>query len=103
MIFSGPPPLISTMSSVYLGIIRFSEIVRTGQNVFDLDSMQLLQTVRHMRDNGKFISGDDIKRPPAMFVGAAANPFAEPFRDTSAQTGKENWSRCGVHPDTVHL
>jgi methylenetetrahydrofolate reductase (NADPH) len=51
-----------------------------GQNVFDLDSMQLLQTVRHMRDNGKFISGDDIKRPPRMFVGAAANPFAEPYK-----------------------
>jgi methylenetetrahydrofolate reductase (NADPH) len=51
-----------------------------GQNVFDLDSMQLLQTVRHMRDNGKFISGDDIRRPPNMFVGAAANPFAEPFK-----------------------
>jgi methylenetetrahydrofolate reductase (NADPH) len=52
----------------------------TGQNVFDLDSMQLLQTVRHMRDNGKFLSGDEIKRPPGMFVGAAANPFAEPFK-----------------------
>jgi methylenetetrahydrofolate reductase (NADPH) len=51
-----------------------------GQNVFDLDSMQLLQTVRHMRDNGKFISGDDIRRPPNMFMGAAANPFAEPFK-----------------------
>lgn len=51
-----------------------------GQNVFDLDSMQLLQTVRHMRDNGKFINGDDIRRPPRMFVGAAANPFAEPFK-----------------------
>ena len=51
-----------------------------GQNVFDLDSMQLLQTVRHMRDDGKFLSGDDIKRPPRMFVGAAANPFAEPHK-----------------------
>ena len=51
-----------------------------GQNVFDLDSMQLLQTVRHMRDEGKFLSGDDIKRPPRMFVGAAANPFAEPYK-----------------------
>jgi methylenetetrahydrofolate reductase (NADPH) len=51
-----------------------------GQNVFDLDSMQLLQTVRHMRDNGKFLSGNDIKRPPRMFVGAATNPFAEPFK-----------------------
>jgi methylenetetrahydrofolate reductase (NADPH) len=52
----------------------------TGQNVFDLDSMQLLQTVRYMRDKGKFLSGDDIKHPPRMFAGAAANPFAEPFK-----------------------
>lgn len=50
-----------------------------GQNVHDLDSMQLLQTVRHMRDEGKFLGGDDIQRPPQMFVGAAANPFADPF------------------------
>lgn len=50
-----------------------------GQNVFDLDSMQLIQAVRLMRDEGKFLGGDDIKRPPQMFVGAAANPFADPF------------------------
>jgi methylenetetrahydrofolate reductase (NADH) len=51
----------------------------TGQNVYDIDSMQLIQTVRHMRDEGKFLGGDDIHRPPKMFVGAAANPFADPF------------------------
>ncbi len=50
-----------------------------GQNVHDMDSMQLLQTVRRMRDDGKFLGGDDIARPPQMFVGAAANPFADPF------------------------
>jgi methylenetetrahydrofolate reductase (NADPH) len=50
-----------------------------GQNVFDIDSMQLIQTVRHMRDDGKFLGGEDIHRPPQMFVGAAANPFADPF------------------------
>ncbi|MEJ5360025.1 MAG: methylenetetrahydrofolate reductase [Desulfobacterales bacterium] len=50
-----------------------------GQNVFDLDSMQLLQTVRRMRDEGRFLGGDPIERPPAMFVGAAENPFADPF------------------------
>ena len=50
-----------------------------GQNVFDLDSMQLIQTVRYMRDEGKFLGGDDIEQPPKMFVGAAANPFADPF------------------------
>jgi len=51
----------------------------TGQNVHDLDSMQLIQLVRRMRDEGKFLGGDEISRPPAMFVGAAANPFADPF------------------------
>ncbi len=50
-----------------------------GQNVHDIDSMQLIQTARYMRDEGKFLGGDDIKRPPSMFVGAAANPFADPF------------------------
>lgn len=50
-----------------------------GQNVHDLDSIQLIQTVRHMRDAHKFLGGDDIERPPRMFVGAAANPFADPF------------------------
>jgi methylenetetrahydrofolate reductase (NADPH) len=50
-----------------------------GQNVHDLDSMQLIQTVRYMRDEGKFLGGDHIKRPPKMFVGAAENPFADPY------------------------
>ncbi|MGD2012550.1 MAG: methylenetetrahydrofolate reductase [Desulfobacterales bacterium] len=50
-----------------------------GQNVHDLDSMQLIQAIRFMRDEGKFLGGDEIKRPPQMFVGAAANPFADPF------------------------
>jgi methylenetetrahydrofolate reductase (NADPH) len=50
-----------------------------GQNVYDLDSMQLIQTVRHMRDEGKFLGGDPISRPPQMFVGAAENPFADPY------------------------
>jgi methylenetetrahydrofolate reductase (NADPH) len=50
-----------------------------SQNVFDIDSMQLIQLVRLMRDEGNFLGGDEIKRPPRMFVGAAANPFADPF------------------------
>ncbi len=50
-----------------------------GQNVYDLDSIQLIQTVRHMRDEGKFLDGSEMDRPPRMFVGAAANPFADPF------------------------
>jgi methylenetetrahydrofolate reductase (NADPH) len=48
-------------------------------NVYDMDSIQLIQTVRTMRDEGKFQGGDDIINPPKMFIGAAANPFADPF------------------------
>ncbi|MFC1858502.1 methylenetetrahydrofolate reductase [Thermodesulfobacteriota bacterium] len=50
-----------------------------AKGVFDIDSMQLIAMVRQMRDQGKFLSGDDIEHPPKMFIGAAANPFAEPF------------------------
>jgi methylenetetrahydrofolate reductase (NADPH) len=60
-----------------------------GQNVHDLDSMQLVQTVRKMRDEGKFLGGDEIKRPPKMFVGAAENPFADPFEIRAIRLGKK--------------
>jgi 5,10-methylenetetrahydrofolate reductase len=47
--------------------------------VFDLDCMSLLETVRTMRDEGKFLSGRKITSPPHLFIGAAANPFAPPI------------------------
>ena len=50
-----------------------------AKNVFDLDSIQLIQAVRGMRDEGKFIGGDEIKGAPKLFIGAAENPFADPF------------------------
>jgi len=50
-----------------------------AKGVFDIDSMQLIHMVRTMRDEGKFACGDEIDEPPRMFIGAAANPFADPF------------------------
>jgi 5,10-methylenetetrahydrofolate reductase len=47
--------------------------------VFDLDCMSLLETIRVMRDNGKFLSGRKLTTPPAVFLGAAINPFAPPY------------------------
>ncbi|MFC5386426.1 methylenetetrahydrofolate reductase [Aquamicrobium segne] len=46
--------------------------------VFDLDSTSLLETIRVMRDNGKFLSGRKLTTPPQVFLGAAVNPFAPP-------------------------
>ncbi|MDH3689941.1 MAG: methylenetetrahydrofolate reductase, partial [Gammaproteobacteria bacterium] len=47
--------------------------------VFDLDCMSLLQTLRCMRDERRFLSGRQITSPPRVFLGAAANPFAPPY------------------------
>ncbi|MCP3951523.1 MAG: methylenetetrahydrofolate reductase [Desulfobacterales bacterium] len=58
-------------------------------NVHDLDSMQLIQTVRDMRDEGRFQGGAEIKNPPKMFIGAAANPFADPFELRVARLAKK--------------
>jgi len=49
-----------------------------AKGVFDIDSMQLISMVKSMRDEAKFQGGADIDQPPSMFIGAAANPFAEP-------------------------
>jgi 5,10-methylenetetrahydrofolate reductase len=46
--------------------------------VFDLDSTTLLQTIRTMRDEGRFLSGRKLTTRPAVFLGAAENPFAPP-------------------------
>ena len=47
--------------------------------VFDLDSMSLLETVRTMRDESRFLSGRKLTSPPHVFIGGAINPFAPPY------------------------
>lgn len=51
----------------------------SAKNVFDIDSIQLVQTVKRMRDDGKFLSGEQIKGRPNIFIGCVENPFADPF------------------------
>jgi methylenetetrahydrofolate reductase (NADPH) len=58
-------------------------------NVHDIDSIQLVQMVKNMREEGKFQGGDDILNPPKMFIGAAANPFADPFELRAARLSKK--------------
>jgi methylenetetrahydrofolate reductase (NADPH) len=50
-----------------------------AQNVFDIDSMHLVNAVKTMRDEGKDMSGFVLNEAPKMFIGAAENPFADPF------------------------
>jgi methylenetetrahydrofolate reductase (NADPH) len=69
---------INTMMCLSGDHVKFGDHANAN-GVFDLDSVQLVQTVRRMRDEGKFQGGADIDTPPKMFIGAAANPFADPF------------------------
>jgi methylenetetrahydrofolate reductase (NADPH) len=63
-------------------------------NVFDLDSTQLIQTVKLMRDEGKLLGGFEMKERPKMFIGAAANPFADPFEIRVARLAKKVAAGC---------
>ncbi|HNR68588.1 MAG TPA: methylenetetrahydrofolate reductase [bacterium] len=49
-----------------------------ARGVFDLDSIQLVATVAQM-NSGFLLSGAEMKKAPEFVIGAAANPFAEPF------------------------
>jgi methylenetetrahydrofolate reductase (NADPH) len=52
----------------------------TAKNVFDLDSIQLIQIVAAMRDQKVFACGEVFKgQEPRFFIGAAAAPFADPL------------------------
>jgi methylenetetrahydrofolate reductase (NADPH) len=50
-----------------------------SKGVFDIDSIQLISVLKKMRDEGRFLNDQEIDEPPRMFIGAAANPFGEPF------------------------
>ncbi|MHB9093501.1 MAG: methylenetetrahydrofolate reductase [Eubacteriales bacterium] len=52
----------------------------TAANVFDVDSIQLIRIVKRMKDEKVFACGEEIKSDePRFFIGAVANPFADPF------------------------
>ena len=61
-----------------------------AKGVFDMDSIQLLQMVRGMRDERRFQCGEEIKsHEPRLFLGCAANPFADPFEFRARRLAKK--------------
>jgi methylenetetrahydrofolate reductase (NADPH) len=51
-----------------------------SKNVHDLDSIQLIDCVRTLRDEKTILGGDDaVEGDIKMYIGAAANPFGDPF------------------------
>lgn len=67
----------------------------TAKNVYDLDSMTLIQMVKGLRDENKFQCGEEIKGTnPRFFIGGAENPFADPFEFRPYRLAKK--AKAGV-------
>ena len=60
-----------------------------AMGVFDLDSIQLVQTVKNMRDQGTVLGGESLTKSPQLFIGAAANPFADPLELRAIRLAKK--------------
>lgn len=62
----------------------------TAKGVYDLDSIQLIAMLKKLRDEKKFQCGDDIKRGEVpLFIGAAENPYADPFEFRAIRLAKK--------------
>jgi len=65
-----------------------------AKNVYDLDAVQLIFTLKIMRDESMFLSGDKLSSPPSIFIGAVENPFADPFEFRSIRLAKKIDAGC---------
>lgn len=52
-----------------------------AKEVFDLDTLELVRLAKKMRDEKKFLCGDDMKVGPQLFVGATENPFIQTLEE----------------------
>jgi 5,10-methylenetetrahydrofolate reductase len=50
-----------------------------AKNVYDIDSIQLLATLKGLRDEGVQQGGDPVDRRPPLFIGAAWTPLGDPI------------------------
>jgi 5,10-methylenetetrahydrofolate reductase len=60
-----------------------------AKGVYDLDSIQFIKVVKDMRDEKKFQCGEEMAVEPHLFVGGAANPFADPLEFRAVRLGKK--------------
>jgi methylenetetrahydrofolate reductase (NADPH) len=60
-----------------------------AKNVNDLDSMNLIRSLKNMRDEQVFIGGEKLEAPIDIFIGAVENPFADPFEYRAYRLAKK--------------
>jgi methylenetetrahydrofolate reductase (NADPH) len=60
-----------------------------AKNVYDVDSIQLVNILKTMRDEGRQQGGDPLKVRPRFFVGAAWTPLGDPVEFRPLRLGKK--------------
>lgn len=50
-----------------------------AKGVYDIDSIQMINMLKIMRDEKKLLGGDNLTKEPRIFIGAAENPYADPY------------------------
>ena len=60
-----------------------------ARGVYDIDSIHLLATARAMRDEHRLQNGESFSGATPLFIGAAANPFADPRELRVARLSKK--------------
>ena len=60
-----------------------------AKGVFDIDSIQLVSMVKRMKEEKEFMNGEKMEVAPEFFIGAVANPFADPFELRAIRLGKK--------------
>jgi methylenetetrahydrofolate reductase (NADPH) len=59
---------------------NFGPAPKSMPDQFDLDALQILWVLRRMRDEGIFIDGREMEKPPVFFLGATGSPFSAPHK-----------------------
>ena len=58
-------------------------------NVYDLDAIQVVWTIRQMRDQGTLLDGTPIAGQFSMLIGTVANPYLRPLELNLIQLAKK--------------
>ncbi|HAX98811.1 MAG TPA: 5,10-methylenetetrahydrofolate reductase [Candidatus Atribacteria bacterium] len=60
-----------------------------SKNVYDIDSIQLLQIFKNMRDQKVFQNGEEVKGEMNVFLGAGESPYADPLEFRALRLAKK--------------
>ena len=65
-----------------------------AKNVYDIDVIHLIQTLKGMRDEKKLLGGDELTVEPRLYIGAAENPYADPYEFRVIRLAKKIKAGC---------